>query len=163
MESPKQQPVSLTFLAVFPSEPCVGAVAVHFPKLDNAESSIETRVLFGTQVLQVTLNALAVEQGRGHLTHFQVGDEAHERRLVLHRAGGQGGQADVRRDATDKEVTDDGHFFTFGANFGALGLAVHHKHGLTIVSSEEDHVPAVVTDSGLHVDGGGLSTMDGET
>lgn len=153
----------LTFFAVFSPEACVRAVAVDLPKLDGAVSSIEAGVLLGAQILQIVMNAVAVEKRGRHLAHLQVGDQTHEGRLVFHRAGRERGQAYVRGNPPYEEVADDGHFFALGTDFGHFGFPVHHQHGLAVVSGEQDHVPAVVVDAGLHLQAGRLGTVDGES
>lgn len=152
----------LTFLAVFALEASVGAVAVNLSELNRAKTSIEARILFGAKILQVTLNALAVEQSGRDLPHLQVGDQTLEGRLVLHRAGRQGREAHVRRDPAHKQVTDHSHLPPFGFDLSHLGLAVDHQQGLAEVAGEQHHMPAVVVHPRLHMQAGWLGAVDGE-
>lgn len=152
----------LTFLAVLALEASVGAVAVNLSVLNRAKSSVEAGVLFGAKILQVTLNALAVEQSGRDLSHLQIGDQTLEGGLVLHRAGRQGRQAHVWRDPAHEQVADHGHLLPLGFDLGHLGLAVDHQQGLAEVAGEQHHVPAVVVHPRLHVQGGRLGAVDGE-
>ncbi len=82
----RKQKKHLTFFAVFPSEACVRAVAVDLAELDAAVSSVEAGVLLDAQILQIVMDAVAVEKSGRHLAHLQIGDQAHEGRLVFDRA-----------------------------------------------------------------------------
>lgn len=139
------------------------AVAVDLAELDGAVSSIEAGVLLGAQILQIVMNAVAVEKSGRHLAHLQIGDQTHERRLVFHRAGREGGQTYVRRNAPYEKVTDNGHFLALRTDFRHFGFSVHHQHGLAVVSGKQYHVPAVVVDTGLHLQGGRFGAVDGES
>ncbi len=131
-------------------------------ELDAAVSSVEAGVLLDAQILQIVMDAVAVEKSGRHLAHLQIGDQAHEGRLVFDRAGRERGQTHIRRDAPHEQVADHRHLLPLGAHLRHFGLTVHHQHGLAVVAGEQHHVPAVVADTGLHLQGGWLGAVDGE-
>ncbi len=131
-------------------------------ELDAAVSSVEAGVLLDAQILQIVMDAVAVEKSGRHLADLQIGDIAHKGRLVFDRAGRERGQTHVWRYAPHEQVADDCHLFPLRVHFHHFGLAVHHQHCLAVVAGEQHHVPAVIADAGLHLQGSRLGAVDGE-
>lgn len=80
----------LTFVAVVSLVASVGAVTEDLSLVDGAEASVAAGVLFNTQVFQIILNTLAIQEHWEVLPQLQVGDQALEGWLIFDGAGREG-------------------------------------------------------------------------
>ena len=143
----------LTFCAVSTYISSFGAVTVGFSICQRADPAILTGVLCA-KAHHLQAYFLTIDE-RGQLTSItEVCDNSLEWWQLTNRGQGDGRCADVCREPSEEEVTDDLHEPPLGSHLLRLGLAIHRQASPQIMPIDGAEVPAAVVDHLVGGDGG---------